>query len=145
MRGLDGKVAIVTGGGSGIGEAIAKALASRGVNVVVSDINLQGAERVSQDIAGAGGTASAVKHDAAKAEDNERVRAYKEVEGDHEPRDDDLLVRNNLHLRPSACRGGRDYDETLARSPARLAVLCVGRRPRASPLSGFTTSMEHGS
>ena len=73
MRGLEGKVAIVTGGGSGIGEAIATALASRGVKVVVSDINLKGAERVAREIAGAGGTASAVEHDTAKAEDNERV------------------------------------------------------------------------
>jgi NAD(P)-dependent dehydrogenase (short-subunit alcohol dehydrogenase family) len=76
MRGLDGKIAIVTGGGSGLGEAIAKALASKGVKVVVSDINLKGAERVAQEIAAAGGTASAVAHDAAKAEDSERVVSH---------------------------------------------------------------------
>jgi len=73
MRGLEGKVAIVTGGGSGLGEAIAKALAARRVKVVVSDINLQGAERVVQAITAAGGTASAVQQDTAKPEDNERV------------------------------------------------------------------------
>ena len=54
MTGLKGKVAIVTGGGSGLGEAIARALASKGVRVVVADINLKGAERVAGDIAGAG-------------------------------------------------------------------------------------------
>ena len=73
MRGLEGKVAIVTGGGSGLGEAIAKSLAARGSKVVVSDINLKGAERVVQEITDAGGTASAIQHDAAKAEDNERA------------------------------------------------------------------------
>ena len=76
MKGLDGKVAIVTGGGSGLGEAIAKRLASSGVKVVVSDINLKGADRVVKDIASAGGTASAVQQDTAKAEDNERVVAH---------------------------------------------------------------------
>jgi NAD(P)-dependent dehydrogenase (short-subunit alcohol dehydrogenase family) len=76
MKGFDGRVAIVTGGGSGLGEAIAKSLATRGARVVVSDINLKGAERVVQEIARAGGTASAVQHDTAKPQDNERVVAH---------------------------------------------------------------------
>ena len=76
MKGYEGKVAIVTGGGSGLGEAIAKLLATRGAKVVVSDINLKGAERVVKEITGAGGIASAVQHDTAKAADNERVVAH---------------------------------------------------------------------
>ena len=60
MRGLEGKVAIVTGGGSGLGEAIGKALARTGVKVVLSDINLQGAERVAAEIGHEGGTARRV-------------------------------------------------------------------------------------
>ena len=73
MTGLDGKLAIVTGGGSGLGEAIGKALAQRGVKDVLSDINLTGAERVAGEIRSAGGTASAVQQDTAKSEDSERV------------------------------------------------------------------------
>jgi NAD(P)-dependent dehydrogenase (short-subunit alcohol dehydrogenase family) len=73
MTEMKGKVAIVTGGGSGLGEAIGKALAKRGVGVVLSDINLKGAERVAGEIGQAGGTASAVQQDTARPEDSERV------------------------------------------------------------------------
>ena len=76
MRGLEGKVAIVTGGGSGLGEAIGKALARNGVKVVLSDINLEGAERVAREIVNAGGTASAVQEDTARPADSEKTVAY---------------------------------------------------------------------
>jgi len=76
MNGLDGKVAIVTGGGSGLGEAIGKALASKGVKVVLSDINLKGAERVAGEIGKAGGTASAVQEDTARPADSGKTVAH---------------------------------------------------------------------
>jgi len=78
MRGLEGKVAIVTGGGSGLGEAIGKALAQHGTNVVLSDIHLPGADRVASEIRNAGGTASAVQQDTARPEDSERVVRHAE-------------------------------------------------------------------
>jgi NAD(P)-dependent dehydrogenase (short-subunit alcohol dehydrogenase family) len=55
---LDGKVALVTGGGSGIGEACASALAASGATVIVADLAEHAAQRVSRTIADAGGVAS---------------------------------------------------------------------------------------
>ena len=76
MTVMDGKVALVTGGGSGLGEAIAKALVKRGAQVVVSDINVKAAERVAAEIRGNGGTASAVQQDTARPADSDRVVKY---------------------------------------------------------------------
>jgi NAD(P)-dependent dehydrogenase (short-subunit alcohol dehydrogenase family) len=53
MGRLEGKVAIVTGGGSGIGEATARLLAREGASVVVADIDGSAAERVAGELAGA--------------------------------------------------------------------------------------------
>ena len=73
MGGFEGKVAIVTGGGSGLGESIGKALAAKGVKVVLSDIKLEAAERVAAEIGKAGGTANAFRQDTAKPADSEAV------------------------------------------------------------------------
>jgi NAD(P)-dependent dehydrogenase (short-subunit alcohol dehydrogenase family) len=73
MGGFAGKVAIVTGGGSGLGEAIGKALAAKGVKVVLSDIKLDAAERVAAEIGKAGGSASAFHQDTAKPAECEAV------------------------------------------------------------------------
>ena len=58
---LTGKTAIVTGGGSGFGEGIAKTYAREGANVVINDLNGAAAERVASEIALAGGKAIAVQ------------------------------------------------------------------------------------
>ena len=76
MKDMQGKVAIVTGGGSGLGEAIGKALAARGVKVVLTDVNTKGAERVAAEIGSAGGTASAFRQDVANPQDAEASVAY---------------------------------------------------------------------
>ncbi len=58
MGNLDGKVAIVTGAASGIGECCARTLAGRGASVVVADLNGPGAETVAGSIRADGGSAS---------------------------------------------------------------------------------------
>lgn len=70
---FDHRVAIVTGGGSGLGEAIGKDLARKGARVVLTDINLEGAERVASEIRDGGGEASAIEQDTASAADSEKV------------------------------------------------------------------------
>ncbi|MBL8306162.1 MAG: SDR family NAD(P)-dependent oxidoreductase, partial [Rubrivivax sp.] len=49
---IQGQSAIVTGGGSGLGEAVARELARLGARVALLDVNLQGAQRVAADIGG---------------------------------------------------------------------------------------------
>ena len=63
MRELDGKVAVVTGGGSGIGAALARAFAAQGMDVVVADIEAGAAEKVAAELRLSGRRALAVQTD----------------------------------------------------------------------------------
>ncbi|QHO71178.1 SDR family NAD(P)-dependent oxidoreductase [Marisediminicola antarctica] len=69
MNLFDGKSALVTGGGSGIGKAVAFALARHGANVVVNDLKQDVAQSVVDEITDAGGKAVAVAGDVGKAGD----------------------------------------------------------------------------
>lgn len=60
--GFDGRTAIVTGAGQGLGRAYAQLLAERGAQVVVNDIAAQAADAVVGEITAAGGTAVADHH-----------------------------------------------------------------------------------
>lgn len=66
---LKNKTAIITGAGSGMGRAIAILFAEQGANVVVSDINLEAAEKVVAAIEAQGGTATAITSNVTKEED----------------------------------------------------------------------------
>jgi NAD(P)-dependent dehydrogenase (short-subunit alcohol dehydrogenase family) len=73
MRRFEGKVALVTGGGSGIGRATSLAFASEGAKVVIDDINIQGGEETVQLVKSAGGEAVFVKADVSKAAEAEAM------------------------------------------------------------------------
>ena len=70
---LKNKVAIVTGAGSGFGEAIAKRYAAEGARVVVNDIAEPGARRVADEIGAAGGEAAIELGDVSRDADMARL------------------------------------------------------------------------
>jgi 3-oxoacyl-[acyl-carrier protein] reductase len=72
---FDGKVAIVTGAGQGIGEAYAKALAESGAGVVVAEINEAQGKRVADEIVAARGKARFVRVDVASPESTRAMAA----------------------------------------------------------------------
>jgi len=66
--GIDGKVAIVTGAGGGIGEAYAKGLAAQGARVVIAEIKKENGERVAEEIRSTGADAIAALVDVGSPE-----------------------------------------------------------------------------
>jgi NAD(P)-dependent dehydrogenase (short-subunit alcohol dehydrogenase family) len=90
MFDLTGKVAVVTGGGTGLGEAAARALAEAGASVVLSGRRRENLEKVAADIQSNGGQALPVVADVSRREDvesmaAEALRAYGRI---------DVLVNN---------------------------------------------------
>lgn len=73
MKLLEGKVAIITGAGSGIGQAAAQLFATEGASVVVSDKNEENGNATVADIRAAGGEAIFVYANTASAADNESL------------------------------------------------------------------------
>ncbi len=67
------KVAIVTGGSSGIGRAVSQALGRRGTTVVVSDIDVEGANKVAEGILENGGKAQPTHLDVTSEEDIKKL------------------------------------------------------------------------
>jgi NAD(P)-dependent dehydrogenase (short-subunit alcohol dehydrogenase family) len=87
---LKDKVAIVTGGGTGIGKAISLALADEGAAVVIAARNMSRLEQAAKDITSRGGKAKAIQADISKHEQveqmvNETIREFGHI---------DILVNN---------------------------------------------------
>src|SRR5436309_8016989 len=66
---FEGKIVIVTGAGSGFGEAVATRFAREGARVVVADVNEANGRRVAAAIAAEGGTARFVRADVSRSTD----------------------------------------------------------------------------
>ena len=77
---LEGKVAAITGAGSGMGRAAAELFANHGASVVVADINVEAAESVAAGIRNAGGRARSIQTDVSSATDVEAMIAFAETE-----------------------------------------------------------------
>jgi NAD(P)-dependent dehydrogenase (short-subunit alcohol dehydrogenase family) len=90
MRRLEGRIALVTGSGSGIGRAIAQALAQEGAHVYVTDVNGAAAETVAAEIVNAGQSAHAITADVALGQDVTAM--FRAVEKGHGRLD--VLVNN---------------------------------------------------
>jgi NAD(P)-dependent dehydrogenase (short-subunit alcohol dehydrogenase family) len=68
-----GRVAVVTGGASGIGFALAAAVAERGMRVVLADVDAEALDAAAARLRGAGATVTAVPADVSRLDDVERV------------------------------------------------------------------------
>jgi 3-oxoacyl-[acyl-carrier protein] reductase len=88
--GLNGKIALVTGGAQGIGLAIARNLAEDGAHVVLADIQLEAAETSAESIKSYGGAASAVRIDVTDSSEIQSV--FDSISKDHKLVD--ILVNN---------------------------------------------------
>lgn len=143
MIDLKGRVGIVTGGGRGLGRAIAIGLADGGASVVIPDINLENAKRVAGEIGAAGGTAIPLEANVAEERDAERIvaetlRHFGRV---------DILVNN-----AGIMRGRSTAELSLGEWSEMLAVhlngvfLCsrAALRPMISQRSGAIVSVSSG-
>ena len=113
MGRLDGKVAIITGGNSGVGAATAELFAKEGAQVVISARRLPQLEEVAAKITAAGGEVLAVPTDVSKVEDVENLIA-KTIEKFGKI---DILVNNagvlEEGLKPIECFTEEDLEKVL--------------------------------
>ena len=105
MPRLDGKVALITGSGTGIGRATAKAMAAEGAKVVIAELNKAAGEQVAQAIAQAGGDCIAVPTDVT---DEVSMKAAIDAALNH---------YGALHVLHNNAGGSTNIDNTVVEAP----------------------------
>jgi NAD(P)-dependent dehydrogenase (short-subunit alcohol dehydrogenase family) len=111
MFDLGGRVALVTGGASGLGAAIAGGLAQRGAQLAIADLDLPGAEQVVKSIEDKGGAASAWRVDVSQhGEVEDCVAAVTDATGGI----DVLVVSAGIGLRrPAVALEPKDWQRVI--------------------------------
>mgnify|MGYP003634998029 CR=1 FL=1 len=121
MNRLAGKVAVITGAGSGIGRASAITFAAQGAKVVVTDLYADAAERVVHSITAAGNEATALKVDVGQEADLKQmiattIETYGRI---------DILFNNAVNKNPETARDVDfiNFNEELFHANMRVNVL----------------------
>ncbi|PPC82122.1 MAG: short-chain dehydrogenase [Hyphomicrobium sp.] len=123
MARLAGKIAVITGAGIGIGQAIAKRFAVEGAHVYVTDINGETAADTARAITAAGGAATPMLVDVSKGQDvTALIRAIETAHGKA-----DILVNNAGILIRGEVRSLSDADWTKLREVNIDGVLRLSR------------------
>src|SRR5881296_680253 len=126
---LDGKVAVVTGGGSGIGRGIVLAMAREGADVAIPDIQVLNAEKVAGEVKGLGRKVLAMKTDVTSAADvKTMVDRTRESFGKI-----DILVNNAGAAGPPGMpftnNTEEDWDRTFAVNTKSVFLTCKAIAP----------------
>lgn len=129
---FEGRVAIVTGAGSGVGRATAVRLAAEGAAVVVGDLDVEAGEWTAAEIVDAGGRAVFLRTDVTREEDHTAlVTAAVDGLGGLDLAVNDAGVRG--HLQPAATTPVEEFDRVVA---ADLRGAFLGMRAQVPVMRG---------
>ncbi|MDV7142486.1 glucose 1-dehydrogenase [Tropicimonas sp. TH_r6] len=127
---LEGKSAIVTGGGSGFGAGIARKFAAEGARVMVADINADAAEALAAEIGGVAQAVDVASGESVKAMAEAAISAFGQV---------DILVNNAgvTHLpTPLEEVSEADFDRVLAVNAKSVYLTAVHLVPHMKAVGG---------